>query len=501
MIKYKNILIMLTILMSLTGAIFLSPTSAQAIAEPLQILDIHVSDTSVAFDIKDANLSTDQLYFMECSEIGNELWDKNPRQTRSQIRNNPSSYIQMMVGNLKVNTDYNCYVAVNSSGKYTRHTQQKLIVTGQSLCVSPNVLYQSNCVDPIPACSNPPANSTSCIDKIINGERVERYSFTCLAGYEKLNNECRKVEIEIHEPLQILDIHVSDTSIAFDVKDVNLSQGEEYFMECVEIGNELWDKNPRQTRSQIQNNPSSHIQMMVGNLKVNTDYNCYVAASKPNNQGGRTYFNHSQQKVIITGSTQAIKTFAPPAGYEDEVLTEFQNNPFPDTSINGLEGKAAAELYRRAVIGGFPDGEFKGTRNVNRAEAAKFLLLARGTQVQEMANNGKFWDIKEGQWYVKFVMTAAQKGIISGHPDGSFKPADAVNTVEFIKMLTLAFNLPKNLNYSYSDVQASDWFAQYAGTAQKYNLFPKRSSGNLQPSRSLSRNEVAVAIYQYLSNR
>ncbi len=300
------------------------------------------------------------------------------------------------------------------------------------------------------------------------------------------------------DALQILDTHISSTSIAFDVKDANLTNGDQYFMECTEVGNELWDKNPRQIRDQISNNTSSYIQMMVSNLKVNTKYNCYVAIKKPNGQ----YVRNSAQKLIVSGGTkESVKTFAPPAGYEDEVFTTFENNPFPDTNINNIEGKAAAELYRRAVIGGFPDGEFKGTRDVNRAEAAKFLLLARETQVQELSNNGKFWDVKEGEWYVKYVMTAAQKGIINGYPDGSFKPADTVNTAEFLKMLTLTFNLEKNLSYSYTDVNSSDWFGQYAGAAQKYNLFPKGSASQLQPGRYLSRNEVVVAIYQYLANR
>ena len=245
----------------------------------------------------------------------------------------------------------------------------------------------------------------------------------------------------------------------------------------------------------------------TGSSAVNISVTFYLSDGTKSIQGSNliTVKATTEPVIVQTEDNTEVETFnnIPPAGYEDEVITNFAtySNPFPDTNIASTEGKAAAELHRRAVIGGFPDGEFKGGRNVNRAEAAKFLLLARGTQVQELTNNGKFWDVKDGEWYTKYVMTAAQKGVISGHPDGSFKPADTVNTAEFLKMLTLAFNLQKNMSYSYTDINSSDWFAQYAGVANKYNLFPKRTASQLQPSRHLSRDEVAVAIYQYLLNR
>lgn len=212
---------------------------------------------------------------------------------------------------------------------------------------------------------------------------------------------------------------------------------------------------------------------------------------------------------LIAGLAVTVPLFAvatqpsvPPAGYEDTVLTNIgtYQNPFPDTDMSQLGGKAAAELYRRAVIGGFPDGQFKGEQPVNRAEAAKFLLLARFGTVDDVSNSNRFPDVLDNQWYTKFVVTAASKGIISGYPDGTFKPADQVNTAEFLKMLSLTFGLQLNMSYSYNDVSANDWFAPYTGIAQKYVLFPSRST-TLHPETPLSREDVAVAIYQYLLNR
>ncbi|MDD5054716.1 MAG: S-layer homology domain-containing protein [Candidatus Peribacteraceae bacterium] len=208
------------------------------------------------------------------------------------------------------------------------------------------------------------------------------------------------------------------------------------------------------------------------------------------------------QAVKSATFTSASNGKIPPAGYEDTVLTNIETyrNPFPDTDMTQLSGKAAAELYRRAIIGGFPDGQFKGDQPVNRAEAAKFLLLARYGSVDDIANSGTFPDVLDGQWYTKFVMTAAQKGIINGYPDGTFRPADQVNTAEFLKMLALTFGLQLNTSNTYSDVSANAWFARYAGIAKKYSLFPGRSA-SLRPGSVLSRQDVAVAIYQYLSSR
>jgi len=301
--------------------------------------------------------------------------------------------------------------------------------------------------------------------------------------------------------LGIISSNASNDSIQLSFSEVNLSNGDEYHMGCAENNVDLGIDAPSYTTIGFSS------PLKIQNLKSDTEYSCNILIKT----NGDSYVSPSKELRLKTAESLIYQekdksemiTPVPAADYEDKVITNHKknSNPFPDTNINILEGKAAAELYRRAIIGGFPDGEFKGSKNVNRAEAAKFLLLARGTGAKELKNKGRFWDVKEGEWYVKYIMTAAQKGIISGYPDSSFKPAKRVNTAEFLKMLTLSFNLEKNLSHLYTDVESDDWFAQYAGIAKKYNLFPKRNESLLQPSRKLSRNEVAVAIYQYLENK
>lgn len=266
----------------------------------------------------------------------------------------------------------------------------------------------------------------------------------------------------------------------------------------------VWNEHEVTWEDQTYFNSNQTAHQMV-KMKEYTNYTVRILPYIQREFSREFVYPGSNTLVFTTGAAEdkwSSGQNLPPAGYEDEVITAFNTytNPFADTDLAALEGKAAAELFRRAVIGGFPDGEFKGTRDVNRAELAKFLLLARYGTVEDVSNSGQFPDVKEGEWYVKYVVTAANMGIIKGHPDGAFRPANAVNVAEFLKMLSLTFQLESNLPYSYDDVTGDEWFASYVGVAQKYNLFPGKTR-NLNPAEYMSRYQVAVAIYQFLLNR
>ena len=311
-----------------------------------------------------------------------------------------------------------------------------------------------------------------------------------------------------YSKVEIVSFYEGANVIALDVKNQNIVEGDFYFAECV--NQEEAENSFSDLRFISREQPDNYedelvVQLMVGPLAPGVEYGCYAAIETPAalpDQYSVKWHSDWIYTSTLEGEDDFVAFELPPAGYEDEVVTRIEqyDNPFPDTDILELEGQAAGELYRRAILGGYPDGEFKGYRFVNRAEAAKFLLLARYGEIEEITGDGGFSDVLVGEWYARFVVSAANWGIINGYPDGTFKPADTVNIAEFLKMLTLTFSLEENLAYNYKDVSGLDWFARYAGIAQKYDLFPG-SGLYLRPGVELTRDEVAVAIYQFLLNR
>jgi hypothetical protein len=171
---------------------------------------------------------------------------------------------------------------------------------------------------------------------------------------------------------------------------------------------------------------------------------------------------------------------------------------FSDLNSDSLIGQAAANLRASDVIQGYDDGTFQPEKPVNRAELAKFLLLAKGRNVDIKHNNGRFPDVKEGEWYVKYIIDAADLGIINGYPSGNFKPAQTVNTAEFLKMLSKTFDLPENMEQDFADVDMDAWYAPYVGNVPALDLFPDRDPGFLEPERDMTRGEVAIALYRIM---
>ncbi len=199
-------------------------------------------------------------------------------------------------------------------------------------------------------------------------------------------------------------------------------------------------------------------------------------------------------------SSSSSASDVPPAGFEqpiDETDATVTKEWFTDVSSADPIGAAANDLATRGIVGGFADGTFRPDQTVNRAELAKFLLLARYNGIPDMETDGSLSDVKKGEWYVKYVVAAKQLGIIGGYSDGTFKPGKTVNTAEFLKMLTLTFKLDTNLAYTYGDVSADAWYAQYAGVAERYKLFPDRGT-TLNPESPMTRGEVVYAIEQML---
>ena len=66
-------------------------------------------------------------------------------------------------------------------------------------------------------------------------------------------------------------------------------------------------------------------------------------------------------------------------------------------------------------------------RSLNAAVLLTLLVLLSALPVQ-----GEFSDMPAGSWYREAVTLMAEEGLLSGYPDGSFRPDASITAAEFV---------------------------------------------------------------------
>lgn len=172
---------------------------------------------------------------------------------------------------------------------------------------------------------------------------------------------------------------------------------------------------------------------------------------------------------------------------------------FSDLSVVHENYKAVSYLFKKGTISGYPDGTFKPAQTVSRVEALKFIFSGMDQDVKENLKLD-FKDTYDSEWYAPFVATAQSLGIVQGYSDGTFRPSQGVNRVEFLKMLFSTTGVsvdPVVIDAPYLDIPKLSWFGPYVQYAKNKNLFPV-DGDNFYPSNPMDRSEVAEVIYRML---
>ena len=110
-----------------------------------------------------------------------------------------------------------------------------------------------------------------------------------------------------------------------------------------------------------------------------------------------------------------------------------------------------------------------------------------------------FSDIKS-HWAKNYIEIMCEKGIIRGFEDGSFRPENNVSRAEFAAMCANAFKLKAGKEKRFSDINGDEWFCSVVEKAAAAGLFNGDDQNNFRPNDSITRQDAAVVIYNYIGN-
>ena len=152
-----------------------------------------------------------------------------------------------------------------------------------------------------------------------------------------------------------------------------------------------------------------------------------------------------------------------------------------------------------AYIVGYGNGEVRPQNNITRAEVATifFRLLTDDVRDENLTKTNRYSDVAATSWYNTAVSTLSSMGIITGYPDGTFRPNAAITRAEFAAIASRFETLTEGTK-SFSDVPGSHWAAKYINFAATRGWVNGYADGTFKPNNSITRAEVAAVTCRLL---
>ena len=203
---------------------------------------------------------------------------------------------------------------------------------------------------------------------------------------------------------------------------------------------------------------------------------------------------------ITTGAVAPLIASAPVSA---------QATQFSDVSSNYWARNFIAELARRDIIAGFPDGTFRPDAPVTRSQFAAMLRKANNEFNKPTVRPSKnFVDVASNYWAYSAIQSAFTTGFMAGYPGNVFRPEQNIPREQVLVSLANGLDYSTSratavvLNY-YNDAPEISNFARdpIAAATEKRMVVNYPNLKTLNPIRNATRAEVAAFIYQALVSK
>ncbi|MFU1797902.1 Ig-like domain-containing protein [Paenibacillus azoreducens] len=188
-------------------------------------------------------------------------------------------------------------------------------------------------------------------------------------------------------------------------------------------------------------------------------------------------------------------------------LTIYRETPKrsePVIEFTDIAGHWAESNIKRAaakgIVSGYPDGTFKPNHPVTRVEFT--VMLFGALQLEEDGATLTFTDQDQiGTWAKQTVAKAVKAGIVSGYGDGSFRPNAQITRAEMAVMIARALKLPLNANIvtGFTDDESIPQWAKGAVEAIRgIGIVDGRGGNRFVPNEKATRAEAAVILLRMI---
>lgn len=152
-----------------------------------------------------------------------------------------------------------------------------------------------------------------------------------------------------------------------------------------------------------------------------------------------------------------------------------------------------------AYLLGYEDGTVRPNGSISRAEVATvlFRLLKDDVRAQNLTKDNAYSDVSGTAWYAAAVSTLSKMGVISGYPDGTFRPNAPITRAEFAAMIARFDETAKSADTPFTDI-SGHWAENAIGKAYGNGWVAGSSKTVFCPESNLTRAETATLLNRVL---
>ncbi len=136
---------------------------------------------------------------------------------------------------------------------------------------------------------------------------------------------------------------------------------------------------------------------------------------------------------------------------------------FPDVEVSRWSAHDIEYMADKEIVYGYPDGEFKPSRNLSRAEFA--ALIFRFTSIEKANIENPFSDFDNTHWAYDEILALTNSGLIEGYPDKTYKPENNITRAEVMTVINKLLgrkpleSYVKSLEFNpYNDLYENTWY-------------------------------------------
>jgi len=109
------------------------------------------------------------------------------------------------------------------------------------------------------------------------------------------------------------------------------------------------------------------------------------------------------------------------------------NGKVPDDCKGHWAEKEIAAAYEKGLMTGYPDGSFRPDREVSREEAAVFMARIMGVDTSKSGIS--FTDVESNRWSYSEITALVDAGVLTGYPDKTFRPERIIDRGEMAAVI------------------------------------------------------------------